>query len=342
MKAIVYERYGPPEVLRLQEVPGPTPGDGEVLIEVRATTATSGDARLRAMNVPAGFGLMGRLALGVFAPRRRILGMELAGVIVATGRKVTRWQVGTAVFAMTGGSMGAYAELRALPEDGAIVEKPANLTFEEAAALSFGGHTALDFFRRGKLAKGERLLVNGASGAVGTAAVQLAKHLGAHVTAVCSAANLQLVRSLGADAVIDYRQDDFATSGERYDLIMDTAGTAPFARSKGSLKPGGRLLLVLAGLPDILGALLASAVTDKKVVAGPAGERVEDLRLLADLAEQGKYRPIIDRVFPLERMAEAHALVDSGHKRGNVVVSVKDVPEKEASPAKAPRPVPGF
>jgi NADPH:quinone reductase-like Zn-dependent oxidoreductase len=323
MKAIVYDRYGPPDVLQLQEVPSPTPRDDEVLIEVRATTATSGDARLRAMNVPAGFGLMGRLAFGVFAPRRRILGGELSGVIVATGKKVTRWQVGTPVFAMTGASMGCYAELRALPEGGAIARKPANLTFEEAAALSFGGTTALHFFRRGKLAPGEQLLINGASGAVGTAAVQIAKQLGAQVTGVCSTANVELVRSLGADVVIDYTRDDFTTRAERYDLIMDTAGTAPFVRSKGSLKPGGRLLLVLAGLPDTLGALLGTMGTDKKVVAGPASERLEDLRLLAELAEQGKYRPVIDRIYPLERIVEAHVLVDSGRKRGNVVVVVK-------------------
>jgi NADPH:quinone reductase-like Zn-dependent oxidoreductase len=341
MKAIVYQRYGPPEVLQLKEVPSPTPREDEVLIEVHATTATSADARLRAMNLPAGFGLIGRLAFGVSAPRRRILGVELSGVIVATGKKVTRWQPGTPVFAMTGASMGCYAEQRALPEGGAIARKPANLTFEEAAALSFGGTTALDFFRRGKLAKGERLLVNGASGAVGTAAVQIAKQFGAHVTGVCSTANLELVRSLGADAVIDYTQDDFATGGERYDLIMDTVGTAPFARSKGSLKPGGRLLLVLAGLPDTLGALLGSMATDKKVVAGPAGERVEDLRLLADLAEQGKYRPIIDQIYPLERMAEAHARVDSGRKRGNVAVTVKGAPERRASSVDGPRPAPG-
>jgi NADPH:quinone reductase-like Zn-dependent oxidoreductase len=341
MKAIVYDRYGPPEVLHLKEVPSPAPRDDEVLIEVRATTATSGDARLRAMRLPAGFGLMGRLAFGVFGPRRPILGVELSGVIVAVGKKVTRWQVGTPVFAMAGTSMGCYAELRALPEGGAIARKPANLSFGEAAALSFGGTTALDFFRRGKLGRGERLLVNGASGAVGTAAVQIAKHLGAHVTGVCSTANLELVRSLGADAVIDYTKDDFAIRGERYDLIMDTVGTAPFSRSRGSLNPGGRLLLVLAGLPDALGGLLSSLPTDKKVVAGPAGERVEDLRALADLAEQGKYRPVIDRTYPLERMAEAHVLVDSGRKRGSVVVTVTGAPEQRAGPVESPRPASG-
>jgi NADPH:quinone reductase-like Zn-dependent oxidoreductase len=219
-------------------------------------------------------------------------------------------------------SMACYAEYRAFPEDGAIAHKPANLSFEEAAALSFGGVTALSFFRRGKLARGERLLVNGASGAVGTAAVQIAKHLGAHVTGVCSTANVELVRSLGADAVIDYTKDDFAAGGETYDLVMDTVGTAPFSRSKRALGKGGRLLLVLGGLPDLLGAVWVNAFTGKRVIGGPAVDRAEDLRQLAELAEQGKYRPIIDRRYPLERTAEAHAYVDTGRKRGNVVLTV--------------------
>ncbi len=331
MKAIVYERYGPPDVLQLKEVAKPTPKDDEVLIAVRATTVTSGDARLRAMNVPPGFGLVARLVFGVFAPRRRILGVELSGVIAAVGENVTRFEVGVPVFAMSGAGMGCYAEFRVLPEGGALAKKPAKLTFGEAAAMSFGGTTALDFFRRGKLKPGERLLVNGASGAVGTAAVQLAKHFGAHVTGVCSTANLDLVRSLGADAVIDYTREDFTRNGETYDLIMDTVGTAPFSRSKGSLSAGGRLLLVLAGLPDILGALWVNVTTDKKVVAGPASERAEDLRLLAELAEGGKYRPVIDKSYPLKRIAEAHAYVDTGHKKGNVVLTVGRDDAKEAA-----------
>jgi NADPH:quinone reductase-like Zn-dependent oxidoreductase len=322
VKAIVYERYGPPDVLQLKEVAKPTAKDDEVLIEVRATTASSGDARLRAMNLPAGFGLVGRLAFGVFAPRRGILGAELSGMIAAVGKNVTRFEVADPVVAMAGAGMGCYAEFRAIREDGALAKKPANLTFEEAAAMSFGGTTALDFFRRGKLEKGERLLVNGASGAVGTAAVQLAKHFGAHVTGVCSTANLELVRSLGADAVIDYTKEDFTRNGEAYDLIMDTVGTAPFSRSKGSLKAGGRLLLVLSGMLDILGSPWVNMTTDKRVVAGPASERAEDLRLLAELAEKGEYRPVIDRSYPLERTAEAHAYVDTGRKKGSVVLTL--------------------
>jgi NADPH:quinone reductase-like Zn-dependent oxidoreductase len=322
VKAIVYDHYGPPDVLHLADIPTPVPRDGEVLVAIRATTATSGDARVRSMNLPAGFGLIGRLAIGVLGPRQRILGTELSGVIAAVGKGVTLFKVGDPVVAMPGVRMGCYAEFRAIPEGGAIVKKPANVSFEEAAAMSFGGITALVFFRRGKLAAGERLLVNGASGAVGTTAVQLAKHFGAHVTGVCSTGNLALVRSLGADAVINYTKEDFTKNGERYDLIMDTAGTAPFSRCKGSLMPGGRALLVLAGLPATLGGLLGSMMTDKRVVAGPAGERVEDLRQLAELAESGKYRPVIDRIFPLERVAEAHAYVDTGRKKGSVVITV--------------------
>lgn len=330
MKAIVHERYGAPDVLELKEVPKPTAKDDEVLIEVRATTATSADARLRAMNVPTGFGVIARLLFGVFAPRQGILGAELSGVITAVGKKVTRFKVGEPVFAMTGAAgLRCYAEFRALPEAGAIAKKPENLTFEEAAALSFGGTTSLDFFRRGKLQSGERILINGASGAVGSAAVQLAKHFGAHVTGVCSTANLELVRSLGADEVIDYTQEDFTRNGETYDLIMDTVGTAPFDRSKGSLKAAGRLLLVVGGLPEIFGALGVNMTSDKKIIAGSASERAEDLRLLAELAEQGKYRPVIDRSYPLERAAEAHAYVDTGRKKGNVVLTVRGEPTRE-------------
>lgn len=322
MKAIVYEKYGPPSVLQMRDLAVPTAKDDEILIEVRATTVTSGDARMRALNVPRGYGLLSRLALGVFAPRNRILGVELSGVVAAVGKSVTRFEVGTPVFAMSDTYGGCYAEYRVFPEGGAIARKPANVSFEEAAALCFGGTTALDFFRRGKLRTGERLLVNGASGAVGTAAVQLAKHLGAHVTGVCGTANVELVRSLGADAVIDYTKTDFTRNGEAYDLIMDTAGTAPWSRSQGSLRPGGRLLVILGGLPDVLTGLWVNMTSDKTVVSGVATVRPEDVRLLAELAEAKIYTPVIDRVYPLERIVEAHAYVDEGHKKGNVVITV--------------------
>jgi len=322
VKAIVYERYGPPDVLDLKEIAKPTPKDDEVLIEVYATTVTSGDARMRALRVPAGMELFARLSLGVFGPRRQILGFELSGVVSAIGKSVTRFEVGDPVFGTPGLGLGCYAEYRAMPEGGVLARKPENLTFEQAAAMCFGGTTALDFFRRGKLQSGERLLVNGASGSVGTAAIQLAKHFGAHVTGVCSTENLELVLSLGADAVIDYKREDFTRNGETYDLIMDTAGTASFSRVKGSLNKGGRLLIVTGRVSDMLAAPWVNATTDKRIVADMAGEKAEDVRLLAELAKTGKYVPAIDRTFPLKRIAEAHAYVDEGHKKGNVVITV--------------------
>jgi NADPH:quinone reductase-like Zn-dependent oxidoreductase len=322
MKAIVYERYGSPDVLELKEVAKPTPKDNEVLIKNHATTVTSGDWRARSLELPVGFGFMGRLVFGISRPRQPILGTELAGHIESVGKDVTKFKVGDQVFAFSGASMGCHAEYKCMPQDGAVASKPANLTYDEAAALSFGGTTALVFFRRAKLQSGEKVLVNGASGGVGTAAVQLARHFGADVTAVCSTANLELVRSLGAAHVIDYTKDDFTKNGETYDVIVDTAGTAPFSRSKGSLKERGRLLLVLGGLPDILRMPWASLTTSKKVIAGPAAVRAEDLRVLADLAAAGEFKPVIDRRYPFEQIADAHRYVDTGHKKGNVIITL--------------------
>jgi NADPH:quinone reductase-like Zn-dependent oxidoreductase len=323
MKAIVYERYGPPDVLELKEVAKPTPKDNEVLIKTHATTVTSGDWRARSLDMPVGFGLISRLVFGVSRPRRPILGTELAGEVESVGKDVTKFNVGDQVFAFSGAGMGCHAEYKCMPEAGAVVRKPANLTYEEAAALSFGGTTALDFFRRAKLQSGEKVLVNGASGGVGTAAVQLAKHFGAHVTGVCSTANVELVRSLGANHVIDYTKEDFAENGETYDIIVDTVGTAPFSRSKGSLKERGRLLLILGGLPDILRMPWVSMTSSKKVIAGPAAERAEDLRFLAKLAEAGAFKPVIDRRYPFEQITEAHRYVDTGRKKGNVVITLE-------------------
>jgi NADPH:quinone reductase-like Zn-dependent oxidoreductase len=208
-----------------------------------------------------------------------------------------------------------------MPEDGALAKMPPNLSFEEAAALSFGGTTALHFLRRAKLRGGEHVLINGASGGVGTAAVQLAKHFGAYVTGVCSSANVELVRSLGADRVIDYTQEDFAQSGETFDVIVDTAGTSPFSRCKASLKEGGRLLLVLAGLPETVLASWTSMMSGKIIIAGPSAGGAEELRFLTDLAEKGHFRPVIDRRYPFEQIVEAHRYVDTGRKKGNVVVT---------------------
>jgi NADPH:quinone reductase-like Zn-dependent oxidoreductase len=322
MKAVVYERYGPPDVLQLKEVAKPVPRDNEVLIKIRATTVTAGDWRVRSLTMPAGFGLIARLMLGFSKPRQPILGSELAGDIEAVGKAVSKFKVGDRVFAFSGARMGCHAEYKCMPEDGALALKPPNLSYDEAAALSFGGTTALDFFRRGKLQRGESVLVNGASGGVGTAAVQLARYFGAAVTGVCSGANLDLVKSLGAAQVIDYTQTDFTRNGESYDVIVDTAGTAPFSRCQHSLKAGGRLLSVLSGLPELLRAPWVSMTSNKKIIAGPAAERAEDMRLLAALAEAGEYKPVIDRRYPFEQIAEAHRYVDSGRKRGNVVITL--------------------
>jgi NADPH:quinone reductase-like Zn-dependent oxidoreductase len=323
MKAVVYERYGPPDVLLLKEVAKPVPKPNEILIRIHATTVTSGDCRVRSLNMPVGFGLISRLVLGVSKPRQPILGTECAGEIEAVGKEAEKFKVGDQVFAFSGARMGCHAEYTCMPENGAVALKPPNLTYDEAATLSFGGTTALDFFRRGKLRSGERVLINGASGAVGTAAVQLAKHFGADVTGVCSTTNMELVRSLGADHVIDYTVEDFTQNGDTYDVIVDIAGTAPFSRSKGSLEERGRLLQVLGGLPDMLDIPWVLMTSRKKIIAGPATGRPEYVLTLAELARAGRYRSVIDRRYPLEQIAEAHRYVDAGHKKGNVVITVE-------------------
>ena len=322
MKAFIYENYGPPEVLKMSDIPKPVPADNELLIRVRATTVSSADWRMRSLTMPRGFGCLGRLVIGIRAPRQPILGTELAGDVEAVGKAVTSVKVGDRVFAFPGGSMGCYVEYKCMPADGAVAMKPPNLSYEQAAALSFGGSTMLDFFRRGVLRSGDRVLVNGASGAVGSAAVQLARHFGARVTGVCSTTNLDLVRSIGADQVIDYTKQDFTESGESYDMIVDTAGTAPFARSAASLSGGGRLLLVLATLPDMLLAPWQTLTSGKKVIAGPTAERNEYLHQLAELAASGKFLPVIDRTYPFEQIVDAHRYVDEGHKKGSVVITL--------------------
>jgi len=312
MKAIVYHRYGSPDVLELAEVPKPAPRDNEVLIRIQATTVTTADWRARSLEMPAGFELLGRLAFGVLGPRKPVLGTELAGVIEVVGKAVTRFRAGDEVFAFLGASFGGHAEYRTMSEDGLIALKPDNLSFDEAAALSFGGTTALSFLRD----KG------GASGGVGTAAVQIAKHFGAEVTGVCSTSNLELVHSIGADRVIDYTREDFAEGKETYDVILDTTGTTTVARCERVLRPGGRLLLVLGSFSQALGLGRPSKAGGKRVIAGVASPRAEDLVYLAGLAGAGEFRPVIDRSYPLENAAEAHAYVDTGRKRGNVVLTL--------------------
>lgn len=300
----------------------PVPAKAELLVRVFATTVSSADWRMRSLELPSGFSFFGRLALGIRKPRQPILGTELVGEVEAIGSEVTTFKAGDKVFAFPGSRMGCYVEYRCIPADGPVALKPANLSYEQAAALGFGGSTMLDFFHRGALRRGERVLVNGASGAVGTAAVQLAKHLGAHVTGVCGTANVELVQSIGADEVIDYTKDDFSRSPQTYDLIVDAAGTAPFSRSSHVLSSGGRLLLVNAGLKDIITAPWVGITNTRKVIAGPAAERPEYLRQLGQIAAAGEFTPVIDRCYPFNDIRTAHRYVDTGRKRGNVVICI--------------------
>jgi NADPH:quinone reductase-like Zn-dependent oxidoreductase len=320
MKAAVCRRYGPPDVVEIAEVPRPKVGAHDVLVKVRATTVTAADWRLRSATLPRGFGVLVRLGVGISGPRQPILGSELAGEVVAVGQSVTRFAPGDNVFAARMGD--CHAEYVAVRED-AVAPMPANLSFGEAAPLTFGGLTALIFLRdKARIEPGEQVLINGASGAVGSAAVQLAKHFKAVVTGVCSAANAQLVGSLGADRVIDYATEDFTRSGERYDIIFDAVGNCSFNRCKSVLAPGGRLLLVVGTLGQMIGAMAWSSRAGRKVLSGVASVRAADLHLLRTLAETGAFKPVIDRTYPFARIADAHAYVDTGRKRGNVVIAL--------------------
>ncbi|MCC6995169.1 MAG: NAD(P)-dependent alcohol dehydrogenase [Deltaproteobacteria bacterium] len=327
MKAVVFAKYGPPDVVTLTDVPRPEPRRREVLIRIHATTVTTADWRARSLHMPAGFGLLGRLVFGIFGPRKPVLGTELAGVIEAVGPGVTRFKPGDQVFAFTGGRYGCHAEYRTMPEDGLLAKKPPNLALDEAASLSFGATNALSFLRKAGIKPSDQVLILGASGNVGTAAVQLAKHFGAEVTAVCSTPNLDLVRSLGADHVIDYTREDFAQQHNRYDIILDTTGTTTLARCEQSLKQNGRLVAIQGSLSQMLGLQRAPRRTGKKVIAGVATVTPADIDLIAHLAERGTLRPVIDRRYPLEAAAQAHAYVDTGRKRGSVVLSV--VPDRD-------------
>ncbi len=306
MKAIVYTDYGPPEVLRLQEVEKPAPRDRQVLVQIHATTVTIGDTIMRSLNMPIhGWQkLMARFFLGWRRPKRPILGMELAGEIESVGEQVIRFKPGDPVFASTfAAGFGGYAEYKCLPENGVLALKPASLTYAQAAAVPGAGQTAWQCLQKGKIQCGSRVLIYGASGAVGTYAVQLAsRHFGADVTGVCSAANLELVKSLGASQVIDYTRQDFTQSGETYDVIFDAVGKLAPAQGKQVLRPGGVYINVLAD--------------------SNGGDKLENLLLIKELIEAGKLKPAIDRVYPLEQIVEAHRYVEQGHKKGNVIITI--------------------
>lgn len=324
MKAIVYEEYGPPEVLLLKEVAKPTPKDNEVLIRIYATVVTTLDCAGR-----RGEPFFGRFVTGLIRPKITIQGFELAGDIEAVGKDVTRFRKGDQVYGATTLSLGSHAEYICLPEDGPVATKPTNMTYEEAAAIVEGAVTALPFLRdKTNIQSGQKVLINGASGSIGTAAVQLAKYFEAEVTGVCSTTNLELVKSLGAEKVIDYTKEDFTKSGETYDIIFDTIGKSSFSRCKSSLTQNGRYLSAAPPtMAMILQVLWTSKIGSKKAVIYPTGlrpssEKTKDLVFIKELIEAGKIQAVIDRSYPLEQVADAHRYVETGHKKGNVVITV--------------------
>jgi len=301
MKAIVCTQYGPPEVLERKEVAKPAPKDHEILVKVYATTVTAGDSRVRSFTVPLSYWLLARIALGLRKPKKAIPGMIVAGEIESVGKEVKHFKKGDQIYALDLTRLSAYAEYACLPENSVIALKPSTVTYEEAAAVPYGGLLALHFLRKSQIQSGKKVLIYGASGAVGTSAVQLARHFGAKVMGVCSSTNLALVKSLGADPVIDYTQEDFTKKGELYDLIFDAVGKASKSHGKQVLTPNGKYVSVGDGRPRL---------------------HTEDLLFLTELIEAGELHAVIDRCYPLEHIVEAHRYVDTGHKKGNVVITV--------------------
>jgi NADPH:quinone reductase-like Zn-dependent oxidoreductase len=324
VKAIVHTRYGPPDELQLKEVETPVPKDNEVLIRIHATTVTTSDCNMRNLTFAPKFALLlVRMQFGFFKPKINILGIDLAGEIEAVGKDVTRFKEGDQVFGVAGPALGAHAQYICLPEDGALTTKPANTTWEQAAAIPVMGNTALHFIRDlGNVQAGHQVLIIGASGGIGTFAVQLAKYYGAEVTGVCSTTNVGMVKSLGADKVIDYTKEDFTKSGQTYDVIFDAVAKSSFSRCKGSLKQGGVYLTTVPNLAFLLQTLRASAADSKKAISGDAVAKVENLVFLKELTEAGKLKAVIDRRYPLEQTAEAFRYVEKGHKKGQVVITV--------------------
>ena len=325
MKAILHTQYGPPDLLQLKEVETPAPKDNEVLIAIRATTVSTGDCNVRNFTfVTKSMLPIAKLMFGIRRPwKARVLGTELAGEVERVGKGVTRFKTGDRVVASTGAAGGGHAQYACLPETGAVAIKPDSLNWEQAVAIPFGANTALYFLRGlGKIRAEQDLLIIGASGAIGSAGVQLAKHFGARVTGVCSGANVQLVKALGADSVIDYTREDFTESGNTYDLIFDVVGATTFDRCQSSLNPNGVFLQNIMELSDIVRMFWTSITGGKKIKGGVAIGNMANMGLITALAEAGTLRPVIDRSYPLERIAEAFKYVEQGHKKGNVVMTV--------------------
>jgi NADPH:quinone reductase-like Zn-dependent oxidoreductase len=328
MKAAIYTEYGPPEVLHFVDMPKPEPGPGEVLIRVCVTTASAADARIRGFNLPRPiFWIPGRLMLGILRPRYKLLGVEFAGVVEKIGEGVTNFAAGDEVFAHPGlkKNRGGYAEYVVMGHEESVAKKPTNLTLEESVCLPFGGLTALYFLKKlGNISSAQRILVVGASGSVGSASVQLAKHFGAHVTGVCSTENVEFVESLGADEVIDYKKRDYTRIGGPYDIVFDTVGATKFTRCKGVMAKNGTYLAAVMGLAEIVQMLRTPLIGKKRVRSGVTSDTQADILLLKDLAEAGELKPVMDSAFDFVQIVEAHHRVDQWRKRGNVVIRVAD------------------
>lgn len=343
MKAVVYDQYGPPNVLKTVDMKKPTPKDNEVLVRVVLTTVTAGDTRMRGFNVPPSFWLPARLILGIRGPKHTLLGMECAGEVEAVGKDVTRFQVGDQIFASTIEDLGgAYAEYRCLGEDSVLAKKSADVSYVDAVTIPIGGRTALYFLREANLKPGQKVLIYGASGSVGTFAVQLAKYYGAEVTGVCSTANLDMVKSLGADNVIDYTAEDFSTNGEIYDVIFDTVGKASFTACRQSLSDDGTYLQA-AGAPGIsMRMKWASMRSSQKMIAGGPPPNPEDMLFLQDLIASGQIVPVIDKRYGIDDIVEAHTYVDTGRKRGNVIIVVSQGDDQQQTAADELEPAGAF
>jgi NADPH:quinone reductase-like Zn-dependent oxidoreductase len=331
MKAIVYTEFGPPEVLQLKEVEKPTAKDNEILIRIYATTVTYGDTSTRdfkkisprKFTMPLPLWPITKIMFGFRKPRIQILGSEFAGEIESVGKDVKQFKEGAQVYGYRGPNMGAYAEYLCMPEDGLVALKPTNMTYKEAATVPGGAILALNLLRKVNIQSGQKVLINGASGMIGSQAVQLAKYFGADVTGVCGTPRLEFVKSLGADTVIDYTEDDFTQSGETYDVIFDILGKSSFSRCKSSLKQNGRYLLASFKMRQLFQMLWTSMIGSKKVICAMGGGSPEDLIFIRELVEGGKIKSIIDRRYPLEQTAEAHRYVETGHKKGSVVITME-------------------